>query len=127
LALGETFRIHIYYYPRIFLGRKDLDPNTGSAVMSGSQKLTHFSFFTNVVTVSNDIPHSAKIMMITTILYFIIQIPAFFYHGDNDGGADHESIFALLGLIFCLIGFALYCRLQLSGAIESQQQQHQYF
>jgi len=63
----------------VFLGRRDLDRNTGEAVIpkDGSPKLTHFSLVTNVVTVERSVPKLAKVTILTSLSYFIIQIPAF--------------------------------------------------
>jgi len=50
---------------------------------------------------------------VTCLLYLIVQIPAFFYHNDADGGAKHESTWALIGFIATSVCFLAYLAYQL--------------
>jgi Ca2+/Na+ antiporter len=106
----------------IFLGRRDIDPKTGSVVLTQPKKpkVTHFSLRTNGVTVLDEISGTAKVMMIASLTYLIIQIPAFFYKSNPDAGAKAEAPFALVGLIVAFVGFALYCFFQYSSAQQGE-------
>eukprot|EP00455_Lapot_gusevi_P045713 TRINITY_DN588_c0_g2_i1.p1 TRINITY_DN588_c0_g2~~TRINITY_DN588_c0_g2_i1.p1 ORF type:complete len:472 (+),score=186.00 TRINITY_DN588_c0_g2_i1:277-1692(+) len=115
----------------IYLGRRDLDSQTGEAASivlpNGRKKpiLTHFSLTTNVVTVLDDIPMAAKIMMLSSISYWIIQFPAFFYNSDKDHGAYHERPYAMIGFIVTLAAFLGYCAYQLLSAMREEQVRRQ--
>jgi Ca2+/Na+ antiporter len=106
----------------IFLGRRDIDPKTGSVVLTQPKKpkVTHFSLRTNGVTVLDEISGTAKVMMIASLTYLIIQIPAFFYKSNPDAGAKAEAPFALIGLIVAFVVFALYCFFQYSSAQQGE-------
>jgi Ca2+/Na+ antiporter len=99
----------------IFLGRKDIDTRTGTTVTKGP-KLTHFSLKTNGVSVIKEISGTAKVMMLASMTYLIIQIPAFFYKNKPDGGASEEAPYALVGLIIAFTAFSLYCYFQYASA-----------
>ncbi|CBN73858.1 Putative sodium calcium exchanger [Ectocarpus siliculosus] len=61
------------------------------------------------VTGSPQVSKGGKLMMITSISYFIIQGPAFFLSGETDAEVSAgESGFALAGLITCTVLFAGY-------------------
>lgn len=102
----------------IFLGRRDVDSKTGSVISNQSKKLkvTHFSLTTNGVTVLDEISGTAKVMMIASLTYLIIQIPAFFYKSNPDQGVKAEAPFALAGLIVAFVFLAIYCFFQYFSA-----------
>jgi hypothetical protein len=102
----------------VYFGRRDYDPKTGEALVAkhGQPKVSHFSLTNNCVTVMSSIPITAKIMMITSLSYLIIQIPAFFYKKDADGGSAKEAPFALAGLGITLGAFVGYCIYQYLSA-----------
>jgi Ca2+/Na+ antiporter len=79
-----------------------------------------FSLTNNGVTVVPEIAGTAKIMIISSLSYFIIQIPAFFYKYNSDGGVSAEAPFALTGVIVTFIGFCAYCWFQYSSAQRSE-------
>jgi len=58
--------------------------------------------------------------MATAASYLIIQIPAFFFRKDADGGAASESPYALAGLIVTLLAFITYCWIQITSAMRSE-------
>eukprot|EP00457_Paulinella_chromatophora_P002159 gb/GEZN01002163.1/.p1 GENE.gb/GEZN01002163.1/~~gb/GEZN01002163.1/.p1 ORF type:complete len:753 (+),score=68.42 gb/GEZN01002163.1/:137-2395(+) len=74
-----------------------------------------FSLFNNVATVLAETPVTAKTMMLTSLTYLIIQIPAFFYDYDPDKGAAHESKYALIGFLTAATAFIVYCWFQLNN------------
>lgn len=102
----------------VFLGRRDYDAKTGEALVAkkGQPKVSNFSLTNNCVTVMTTIPVTAQIMMITSLSYLIIQIPAFFYKKEKDGGAAKEAPFALVGLVVTMAAFILYCTYQFFSA-----------
>lgn len=70
------------YYGRVDFSGPDMQPN-----YKGNPKLKEGSSFAHTgVALTPEIHHGAKMMMMTTLPYFIIQIPAFFsYGGSSDG------------------------------------------
>jgi Ca2+/Na+ antiporter len=69
---------------------------------------------TTGITITDAVQHSGVIMMLTTIPYLLIQVPAMFMHGPTEQVADHERWYAFSGLIVCLLGLFFYLRLQLN-------------
>jgi len=65
------------------------------------------------IAVSEKIRHGGVVMALTTIPYFLIQIPALFMHGSTEEIAKGEHWWALAALIVCIIGLVMYMRLQL--------------
>lgn len=73
------------------------------------------SLDTTGVTLLEEVQQGAKIMMLTTVPYFLIQIPAWFIKpGDNPGA--FEKNWALLSFILCISGFIWYIKLQLDAS-----------
>jgi Ca2+/Na+ antiporter len=110
----------------ILAGRVDIDPQ-GNPSYNGKPKLTSKSSIMDELTstgvsISETVSHGAKIMMISTIPYFLIQVPAFFIHGPSEDLAKGEKYWALAGLVVCLVGFVsyLYLQLQISRAGEDK-------
>jgi hypothetical protein len=65
------------------------------------------------VTVEDDIPTNAKIMLASSVTYFIIQVPAFIALSDTpDQAAKFEAPFALAGLIVSVLVLVAYCAYQ---------------
>jgi Ca2+/Na+ antiporter len=79
-----------------------------------------FSLTNNGVTTVPEIAGTAKIMIISSLSYFIIQIPAFFYKYNSDGGVSAEAPFALAGVIITFVGFCAYCWFQYTSAGRSE-------
>lgn len=101
----------------VYGGRVDLDEN-GTPQYLGKPKLTPKTnpkdeLYHTGVSLSEAVKHGAVIMALTTIPYFLIQVPAFFLHGPSEEVAKGEHWWALAGLIVCLTGFILYLSLQL--------------
>mmetsp|Transcript_13106 Transcript_13106/g.18843 ORF Transcript_13106/g.18843 Transcript_13106/m.18843 type:complete len:401 (-) Transcript_13106:169-1371(-) len=100
----------------IYGGRVDLDAN-GYPDYRKSPKLTKKSSFTQELTktgviISDAVSNGSKIMIITTIPYFLIQVPAFFIHGPTEEVAAGEKGWSLVGLVVCLVGFVTYLGMQ---------------
>ena len=107
----------------VYLGRRDIDEVTGHAKegveVNGKVKpvLTHFSLFSNVVTTTEDVIFSAKILALMTIAYWVIQIPAFFFINDSvEVEQRDEKPFVLVTLIVSLLSLASYCGFQLRSS-----------
>ena len=65
------------------------------------------------IIVNDAITEGAKIMIMTTIPYFLIQLPATYLEDvDPDNISAGEKSWALLGLIVCLVGFVSYLIMQ---------------
>ena len=55
-----------------------------------------------------EIHHGAKMMMVTTLPYFLIQVPAFFLRGDQEEVSEGEKYWSLAGLVLCVVFFVAY-------------------
>lgn len=86
---------------------------------------SNLGFFGNLgntgVHISEEVQRGGYIMMLTTIPYFLIQIPAWFIK-PGESIADGEKNWALLALVFCLSGFFWYLRVQLKASSEGEDQ-----
>lgn len=110
----------------IYGGRVDLDEN-GTPNYFGKPKLTKKdSLLSNLeqsgVTVTDAVKHSGVIMVLTTIPYLMIQIPALFMHGPTEEVADGEHWWSFGGLLICMTGLVVYMRLQLRLSREGEDQ-----
>ena len=71
------------------------------------------SLDTTGVVISDAITEGAKIMVMTTIPYFLIQLPASYLEEvDPDSISSGEKMWALAGLVVCLVGFVSYLIMQ---------------
>lgn len=101
----------------IMSGRVDI--NTGGTLnYLGKPKLSpdqdmRRTLFMNGVALNKEVQHGGIIMVLTTIPYFLIQVPALFLHGPAEEVAEGEKYWALSGLVICLVGFVSYLLLQL--------------
>ncbi len=90
------------------LGRCDIQ--NGRAV---DQTLVKYKWnpFKSGTSVERDVPINAWIMMVVSLTYAVIQIPAFIFMSSVDPGA-HERWFAVAGAAICflsLIVYSTYC------------------
>jgi Ca2+/Na+ antiporter len=76
--------------------------------------------FSTGITVTDGVKHSGVIMMLTTIPYLLIQVPALFLHGPAEEVGEHERWWAFSGLVVCLVGLAWYLHLQLKISREGE-------
>jgi len=72
------------------------------------------------VSLSSEIRHGGKVMVLTTIPYFLIQIPAFFMKGSSKEVAEQERWWSFTALILCVIGLVKYMLMQLKFSNEGQ-------
>eukprot|EP01132_Coremiostelium_polycephalum_P004733 gene4733-5908_t len=73
---------------------------------------TSWSLTKTGVTVDEDTPLNAKIMVATSISYLIVQGVAFAYLKDPMSGQKTEKWFALAGFIVCFVLLVCYCTYQ---------------
>lgn len=109
-------------------GRVDLLPD-GKANYTGKPKLTQkFTVQDHLlntgVGLTDAVQHGGVVMMITTLPYFFIQIPAFFLHGPSEQVAAGEHWWAALAFVLCLTGLIFYLRLQLRISREGEDRTH---
>jgi len=102
----------------VFQGKVDIVD--GKMAYNKSPKLKPGKSFlesldTTGVTLLDEVQQGSKIMMLTTIPYFLIQIPAWFITPGENPGA-FEKYWALLSFILCLAGFVWYIKLQLDAS-----------
>lgn len=101
----------------VMSGRVDINTD-GTLNYMGKPKLNpdqdlRQTLFMSGVALNKEVQHGGIIMVLTTIPYFLIQVPALFLHGPAEEVAEGEKYWALSGLIICLIGFVSYLLLQL--------------
>lgn len=68
------------------------------------------------VPITRVISHGAISMVLTTIPFFLVQIPASIFKGHVDDLAYAEKNYALVGFILCIIGFITYLGFQFYSA-----------
>lgn len=127
LAGSTIMLLTVPFALSIQAGRVDFDATTGTPNYTQKPKLshTHNGYLNDLrntgVTITDAVKESAKIMMITTIPYFLIQVPASFIHSSvQEEVAAHEHWWSFSGLIVCLTGLILYMRLQLRMSREGE-------
>jgi Ca2+/Na+ antiporter len=123
LAGSTIMLLTVPFALSVYGGRVDIVD--GAPNYMGKPKLTeHGSLskeLTNTgVTLTDAVHRGATIMILTTLPYFMIQIPASFIHGPTEEVAAGEHWWALAGLIVCLLGLAWYMHLQLTISKEGQ-------
>merc|ERR1711933_524678 len=70
------------------------------------------------VGVSGQVGENAVTMIISCFLYFVMQIPAFYFmsvEGGSPREGEDESIYALFGLLCCLFAFVYYLNSQMTN------------
>ncbi|EFA85983.1 hypothetical protein PPL_01216 [Heterostelium album PN500] len=107
LAGSTVMLLTIPYSASLLLARCDLRNGYAVDGVCTSRSLTKTG-----VTVDDDTPLNAKIMMLTSVSYLIVQGIAFAYLKDPDSGKHVEKWFALVGFIVCLVFLVLYCTYQ---------------
>ncbi|KAL7452391.1 hypothetical protein ACHAWC_007746 [Mediolabrus comicus] len=97
----------------VYAGRVDFVGEDGVPTASGEPiykqpKLTSASFSNTGVALTNEVHLGAKMMLLTTIPYFLIQIPAFFLSGDRETVSEGEKNWAMAGFVLCVSFFIFY-------------------
>jgi len=121
LAGSTIMLLTVPWFLSVFAGRVDLrgpqkNPNyTGKPKLTSGIAITQTLLHTGI-GITDEVRHGALIMMITTIPYFLIQVPAIFMDGLVEEVAGREKYWALSGLVICLTGFVAYMILQLRSS-----------
>ena len=129
LAGSTIMLLTIPWAVSVLAGRVDLSPTNGLPNYMGKPKLSikeswRDDLFQSGVALTEAVRHGGIVMALTTIPYFLIQVPASFLHGPSQEVAKGEHWWALLGLIICLSGLLYYMRLQLYFSREGQDRDH---
>lgn len=108
----------------LFAGRvdfgKDGKPDYLKSPKLRSGKSFKDSLTTTGVEVSDKVNSGAKVMMISSISYLLIQVPASFFHGlDSQNFWEKEHIWAIIAFSACVIGFVSYLYLQFAESTEA--------
>jgi Ca2+/Na+ antiporter len=107
----------------VYGGRVDIE--NGKPVYTKRPKLAQHADIETMlkntgVAVSDEVSHAGIVMAVTTIPYFLIQVPAMFLHGPSDEIAEGEHWWSFLALVVCLSGLVYYMKLQLRFSQEGQ-------
>lgn len=118
LAGSTIMLLTLPWFLAILGGRVDLDEN-GECQYTKKPKLSAQPPYGSGVVVSGNTKRNAKIMMLTSMFYLIIQVPALMYHGPSSGAAAFENGYALIGAVVCFIGLVCYLAIQVRAANQS--------
>ena len=105
------------YYGRVDFSGEDMMPNYKKSPKLTNDKACSGLSYTGVIF-TPEVNHGAKIMMMTTLPYFLIQVPAFFLTGDRQTVSAGEKNWALSGFIICVVFFVYYMYTQLKSSNE---------
>ena len=105
------------YYGRVDYDEKEMTPN-----YKRYPKLTRDENWSDLeitgVVLTPEVNHGAKMMMMTTLPYFLIQVPAFFLSGDRQTVSSGEKNWAMGGFLLCIVFFIYYMSKQLEMSNE---------
>mmetsp|Transcript_23489 Transcript_23489/g.65201 ORF Transcript_23489/g.65201 Transcript_23489/m.65201 type:complete len:561 (+) Transcript_23489:139-1821(+) len=107
----------------VFVGRVNIED--GKLTYTKRPKLSPGLTLNDTLTdtgvfLSKEIQHGGLVMAVTTIPYFLIQLPALFMHGSTQEVAKGEHWWSLAAFIVCLSGLIYYMLLQLRFSSEGQ-------
>ena len=107
LAGSTVMLLTIPWFLSVYAGRVDI--RNGVAKYSKPKLTDATSFWTSQgVEGTAAVAQGAKIMMVTALLYLIIQVPASSIHGPEEEIALGEHSYALAGVIICFVAFVMY-------------------
>jgi len=116
LAGSTVMLLTLPWFIAVLYGGVPLDANGEADYTAGKDKKPE-SFLVSGIGLQKSIPKGAKIMLATTALYLIIQIPATIFEGKYPKATDPnatkeqgaaESMIALGALVCCVLAFAGY-------------------
>lgn len=112
MLLTVPWALSVYY------GRVDYDEkNDDMPNYKRNPKLTKIDGFADLevtgVVLTEEVNHGARLMVMTTLPYFLIQVPAFFLSGDRQTVSNGEKNWALGGFLLCIVFFVYYMSKQL--------------
>lgn len=128
LAGSTIMLLTIPWAMSIYAGRVNIVNNGSKASYRSKPKLTPGLSMSDTlnktgVSVSNLVKEGSKIMVVTTLPYFLIQIPgAYLTEVDPDNVVEGEKMWSLIGLVICLIGFVSYLVMQYNIAKKGENQ-----
>jgi len=125
LAGSTVMLLTFPWFLAIMSGRVPLDSDgnpcydkKANTKPDGSQKFSGTGLFDSGISANDSVSKNAKIMLGTTLIYMIIQIPALTYDPQPAGEkttdcqtacqADHERVMALVGLVVSVAAFFAY-------------------
>ena len=127
LAGSTIMLLTVPFALSVYGGRVDLQPDGTANYYGKPKKLTpkaNLSEELNAsgVRITEAVQHGGIIMMLTTLPYFLIQVPALFLHGPTEEVAAGEHWWSAAGFLVCLTGLVIYMRLQLRISREGEDQ-----
>lgn len=121
LAGSTVMLLTVPWALSVYAGRVNLTdgkPNYKAHPKLSPNKTYEEELYTSGITITDEVRHAGVIMAVTTIPYFLIQVPALFLHGPSEEVAKGEHWWALAALIICLIGLFYYMKVQLKFSAE---------
>lgn len=117
LAGSTIMLLTVPLFLSVYSGRVDLNDDEQPNYL-GKPKLTDKNGIKEHLTrtgvgLTEAVQHGGVIMMVTTVPYFLIQIPALFLHGPSDEVAEGEHWWAALAFLICITGLIVYMKIQL--------------
>lgn len=121
LAGSTIMLLTVPWFLSVVGGRVDLSPRTGAANYRAKPKLTVPFSATSLAGVMPDevaTKNAAKIMLVTTVPYLLIQGSAFAFHHQKteQERSASEAVYALVGFVVCVLSFLWYLNHHFQGA-----------
>ena len=123
LAGSTIMLLTIPWSLAVIAGRVDIID--GKTTYKKSPKLTTGLTFSDTldktgVSLTHKIQHGGMMMALTTIPFFLIQLPALFLHGTTAEVAHGEHWWSFAALLICVTGLVIYMRIQLKFSTQGQ-------
>mmetsp|Transcript_44640 Transcript_44640/g.94993 ORF Transcript_44640/g.94993 Transcript_44640/m.94993 type:complete len:574 (+) Transcript_44640:293-2014(+) len=106
MLLTVPYALCVYHGRVDFSGADELPNYKGNPKLRDSSACGSLS--STGVSLTPEIHHGAKMMMLTTFPYFLIQVPAFFLDGDREAVSAGEHWWAAASFLMCMIFFIAY-------------------
>lgn len=123
LAGSTIMLLTVPWAMSVFSGAVDLVGPDQTPNYKGSPKLSEKSFCASLnttgVALTPEINKGAKMMLFTTLPYFLIQVPAYFLTGTREEVSEGEHYWALAGLIVCVTFFLGYLAMNIKMSNDS--------
>eukprot|EP01086_Lenisia_limosa_P012667 TRINITY_DN41160_c0_g1_i1.p1 TRINITY_DN41160_c0_g1~~TRINITY_DN41160_c0_g1_i1.p1 ORF type:complete len:478 (-),score=109.07 TRINITY_DN41160_c0_g1_i1:50-1483(-) len=130
LAGSTIMLLTLPFAGSLISGRCDLEKNHEGKLKAVDGKLTHGKSLTKTGgSVFSDVPVNARIMMLTTLPYFIIQIRTFFvksFDESEDKQVHDEKDYAFIAFIIGAVSFCLYSIYQVMSAHSKDVQKRRF-
>lgn len=123
LAGSTIMLLTVPWAMSVFSGAVDLVGPDQTPNYKGSPKLSEKSFCASLnttgVALTPEINKGAKMMLFTTLPYFLIQVPAYYLTGTREEVSEGEHYWALAGLIVCVTFFLGYLAMNIKMSNDS--------